>query len=77
VGERREDAAREEAAAAERRARAARANAELSPARRAMGEELAREVGRRGRLRLGEGDVLPGEARPGRLLHWLLRFLGG
>jgi hypothetical protein len=50
---RREDAAREAATAAERRALQARAEAELAASRRAMGEELAREVGRRERARLG------------------------
>ncbi len=57
---RQEDAAREAAAEAERRAQAARAEAELSTARRAMGEELAREVGRRERMRLGVEDGLGG-----------------
>lgn len=50
---RQEDAAREAKAAAERREAEARAEAELSAARRKMGEELAREVGDRERLRLG------------------------
>lgn len=50
---RQEEARREAAAEAERRAREAREQAELAAARRAMGEELAREVGRRERRRLG------------------------
>ncbi len=50
---RQEDAAREARAEAERRELQARAEAELAGARRAMGEELAREVGRRERGRLG------------------------
>jgi hypothetical protein len=47
------ETAREAAAAAERREREAREQAELAAARRAMGEELAREVGKRERIRLG------------------------
>ncbi len=50
---RQEEAAREAPAAAERRELAARSEAELAASRRAMGEELAREVGRRERERLG------------------------
>lgn len=50
---RQEEAAREATAAAERKQQEARAGAELAKARRAMGEELAREVGARERLRLG------------------------
>jgi ribosomal protein L37E len=57
---RREDAAREASAEAERKERAARAEAELAAARRAMGEELAREVGRHERRRLGMDDGLGG-----------------
>jgi hypothetical protein len=57
---RQEDAAREERAEAERRAVAARAEAELAASRRAMGEELAREVGRRERERLGMDGGLGG-----------------
>jgi hypothetical protein len=49
---RQEETVREERAAAERRALQDRAEAELSEARRAMGEELAREVGQRERRRL-------------------------
>ncbi len=49
---RREEAAREAQAAAERKVLQERTEAELVEARRAMGEELAREVGRRERLRL-------------------------
>jgi hypothetical protein len=49
---RQEEAAREERAAAERKALQDRAEAEQSEARRAMGEELAREVGQRERRRL-------------------------
>jgi hypothetical protein len=49
---RQEEVARDERAEAERRAMQARAEAELAAARRAMGEEIAREVGRRERLRL-------------------------
>src|SRR5512133_821146 len=51
--QRQEQEARDARVEAERRAAAARAEAELSAARRAMGEELAREVGRRERRRLG------------------------
>jgi hypothetical protein len=50
---RRAEVAREEVAAAERRAALEQAQAEAARARRAMGEELAREVGERERLRLG------------------------
>jgi hypothetical protein len=53
------DAAREAEAAAERRALAERAHAEDARLRRAMGEALAREVGRRERRRLDA--ELPGE----------------
>jgi hypothetical protein len=79
---RREEAAREEAALAKRRALAAGAEAELARSRRAMGEELAREVGRRERARLdaelgGRGWGLPGEDRVERWLRRLLRVLGG
>jgi hypothetical protein len=76
---RREEAARDDAAGAERRALAGRAEAELSAARRAMGEELAREVARRERRRVGvaAGLGLGGDASRERLLRWLLRVLGG
>jgi hypothetical protein len=79
---RQEEAAREAAAAAERKVLADRADAEAAAARRAMGEELAREVGRRERERLraegfGGGWGLPGELRVGRALRWILRLLGG
>jgi hypothetical protein len=72
---RQEESAREARAAEERRAMAAREAAELASARRAMGEELAREVGRRERLRL---DAALGGDRAGwnalwRLLRRLLR----
>lgn len=49
---RQEEAAREARAEAERRARAGSEGAELAASRRAMGEELAREVGRLERRRL-------------------------
>jgi hypothetical protein len=49
---RKEEAAREETAAAERKVVLERAQAEMARARRAMGEELAREVGERERMRL-------------------------
>lgn len=52
---RQEDAARETCAAGERQARQAQADAELSAARRAMGEALAREVGEHERRRLEIG----------------------
>jgi hypothetical protein len=47
-----------------------------------MGEELAREVGRRERARLdgeglGAGWGAAGELRVERLVRWLLRVLGG
>ena len=79
---RREEAAREEAANAGRRALAARAESSLSASRRAMAEELAREVGRRERARLateglGGGWGLPGEGKIERTLRRLLRLLGG
>lgn len=50
---RQEEAAREAAAAAARREQVARDAAELSASQRAMAEELAREVARRERNRLG------------------------
>lgn len=53
---RQEEAAREVAASAERSEHEAHAQAELARARRAMGEELAREVGRRERARLGDEE---------------------
>jgi hypothetical protein len=55
---RQEEAAREAAVSAELRAEQERARGELARARRAMGEDLAREVGERERARLrlgGEG----------------------
>jgi hypothetical protein len=78
---RQEDAAREAAASAERRELQARAEAELAASRRAMGEELAREVGRRERERLdaeglGRGWGVRGELRAERLIRWLARVLG-
>ncbi len=78
---RREEAAREEAAAA-RRGLAARAESSLSASRRALAEELAREVGRRERARLskeglGGGWGLPWEGKVERTLRRLLRLLGG
>ncbi len=78
---RQQDAAREAAAAAERRELQARAEAELAASRRAMGEELAREVARRERERLGAEGIgrgwgVPGELRLERLLRWLARVLG-
>lgn len=77
---RQEEAAREAAWAAERKELAARAEAELSASRRAMAEELAREVGRRERARLdaegfGRGWGVPGELRAERVLRWLARLL--
>lgn len=79
--ERQAQAARDAAAEAERKAIAARADAEFSAARRAMAEELAREVGRKERARLeagGLGDGWDVPVRRGwRLLGWLLRVLGG
>jgi hypothetical protein len=53
---RREEAAREDLATAELEAAQERARAELPAARRAMGEQLAREVADRERSRLGAGD---------------------
>lgn len=57
---RQEEAAREAAVSAELRAERERAQGELARARRAMGEDLAREVAQRerARLRLG-GDGMP------------------
>jgi hypothetical protein len=75
---RQDEAAREARAEAERRAQAARAEAELARSRRAMGEELAREVGRRERRRLGADGWggLGDEAGSGAPLGWkLLRAL--
>jgi hypothetical protein len=72
---RREEAAREARAAEERRALSARDAAELERARRAMGEELAREVGRRERLRL-DGELGPDAAAWGALRRLLSRLLG-
>ncbi len=75
------EAAREARAEAERRALAARAAAELAASRRAMGEELAREVGRRERARLGGDEGLGGwggldDGDDGAPLGWkLLRAL--
>lgn len=67
---RREEAAREGAAAAEREAARAREAAGLDEARRAMAEELAREVGERERRRL---DLELGRTRwPACLLDLLL-----
>jgi hypothetical protein len=71
---RQEEAAGEARAAEERRARAARDAAELERARRAMGEELAREVGRRERLRL-DGELGPDAAAWGALWRLLRRLL--
>ncbi len=77
---RQEEAAREARAEAERRELAARADAELAVSRRAMGEELAREVGRRERERLDRDGVADGWGAPGalaaRVVGWLLRVLG-
>jgi ribosomal protein L37E len=77
---RQEEAAREGRAEAERRALAGRAEAELAASRRAMGDELAREVGRRERQRLGMegglGDRSGGLGDDGAPLGWkLLRAL--
>jgi hypothetical protein len=73
---RQEQAVREQAALAEREALRARAGAELDASRRAMGEELAREVGRRERRRLGLGHAIgiPAELRLERLFRWLARL---
>lgn len=79
---RQEDAAREARAEAERRVRAARDEAALAASRRAMGEAIAREVGRRERRRLdlegwSGGRGLAGERRLERVARWILRVLGG
>lgn len=79
---RQEESAREAEADAERRELAARAEAELAASRRAMGEELAREVGRAERRRLGAGGLdggwgLAGERGVERWIRWLVRLLGG
>jgi hypothetical protein len=58
----REEAAREAQAAAERRSMQERAEADLARQRRAMGEELAREVGARERWRLGREGSRSGES---------------
>jgi hypothetical protein len=75
--ERREEDAREAEAAARLRAAAGAEAAELDARRRAMAEELAREVGRQERLRLdaelGAGTRWDGL---GRALLGVLRFLG-
>jgi hypothetical protein len=74
----RADSAREEEAAAAQREARARADAELLAQRRAMGEELAREVGDAERRRLG--DDLGGERwGGGRLVvpPWLLESGAG
>ncbi len=76
--QRQEEEARDARGEAERRAIAARAEAELSAARRAMGEELAREVGRRERRRLGMDEDRGGvdDGGDGAPLGWkLLRAL--
>jgi hypothetical protein len=76
---RQEEAARDERAAAERGELRSRAEAELARQRRAMGEELAREVGRRERARLGDaGWGLDGTApsRVWRAIRWVFRILG-
>jgi hypothetical protein len=76
---RQEEAEREARAAQELRDARARADAELAERRRAMGEELAREVGDRERRRLGMGGW---SGRSGgvvvvllHLLAWLWRLL--
>jgi len=76
---RQEEAARDAAREAERRALRANDDAELAAARRAMGEEIAREVGARERRRLDdELDGASGGWDPVlRLLRKLLRGLGG
>ncbi len=68
--ERQKDAALEARQAAEREELRSRASAELGERRRAMGEELAREVGERERRRLGgwEGESDQGEALAFRVL---------
>jgi len=76
---RREESAREAQAAAERKILQERAEAELAEARRAMGEELAREVGRRERLRLEAEERRWGGSgldQTGRVLRWISRILG-
>lgn len=70
---RREEAAREARAEEERRALAARAAADAGSDPRSFGEELAREVGRRERLRL-DAELGGGGWDAARRL--LLRFLG-
>ncbi len=79
---RQDEAAREAQAAAERKALQEHAEAEAGAARLAMGEALAREVGRRERLRLrmderrdGFGGI--GSRSLGDLLAWLRDLLGG
>ncbi len=67
---RQEEAAREARAAGERRAARELGEVDLAAARRAMGEELAREVGARERARL---DAEEREAGLGR---WLSNLLG-
>jgi len=73
---RQEEAAREARAASERNEIQARADSELAAARRAMGEALAREVGRRERRRLGVEEWQSGDGWGG-LLRFLRRILGG
>jgi hypothetical protein len=75
---RREDEARDARMAAERRELQARSEAELAAARRAMGEELAREIGRRERRRLDAelGDDGWSGAAWERILRWVRRVLG-
>jgi len=76
---RQEEAARDTADEAERLELRSRDAAEVASARRAMGEELAREVGARERRRLdGElGGAATGWDPVLRLLHRLLRSLTG
>jgi len=66
-----EEAARDARAAEELRSMRARADGELSAARRAMGEELAREVGASERARLAAEERGAGFGR------WLSILLGG
>jgi hypothetical protein len=75
--ERREEDAREAKAAEQLRAAASAGAAELEARRRAMAEELAREVGRQERLRLdAELGAGPRWDGLGRALLGVLRFLG-
>jgi hypothetical protein len=76
------EAAHEARAAAERKVLQEQAEAEAGAARLAMGEALAREVGRRERLRLRTDELRDGfrgvgSRSLGDLLPWLRDLLGG